>query len=235
MDDLTRSGEADGEPSLPDETSAPEPLAEGHVSDPVDERARRRRERRRGGARRHGGGGSGGRRGDPATARRDADDAELGRLVDRGRGEPVGVPVAQPGAGVEQHDRHGRRHGRARLGAALPDRPPAARPAGHGLDARLVRRVPGLRVLHGGPVAVRGVAGSRLGHVGGLHRGHRRRGRGADPADGRCGAGHPLVRCGASATAGSGPWSGSAPPSSPCCSCPSRTTSRSSWSPSPAW
>ncbi len=38
MDDLTRSGESDGEPSLPDEISAPEPLDEGATTDPTDDR-----------------------------------------------------------------------------------------------------------------------------------------------------------------------------------------------------
>ena len=46
-----------------------------------------------------------------------------------------------------------RRHGRPRVGPGLPPRPPAARVAPLGLDARLVRRLPRLPVLHGGPVA----------------------------------------------------------------------------------
>ena len=46
-----------------------------------------------------------------------------------------------------------RRHGRPRVGPRLPARPPAHRGAALGLDARLVRRLPRLPVLHGGPVA----------------------------------------------------------------------------------
>ena len=52
----------------------------------------------------------------------------------------------------EQHA-DGRRHGRARDGAGVPARPPAAQRAAERLEQLLVRRVPAVPLLHGDPGA----------------------------------------------------------------------------------
>ena len=54
-----------------------------------------------------------------------------------------------PDARPRRHDAGRRRHGRPRLGARLPARPPAAELPAHRLDPRLVRRLPRVPVLHG--------------------------------------------------------------------------------------
>ncbi len=69
----------------------------------------------------------------------------------RGRDHLVRVPAARPDLG-RQHSR-GRRHGRPRVGSGLPPRRAVATRPPLGMDARLVRGLPRLPVLHGGAVA----------------------------------------------------------------------------------
>ena len=80
---------------------------------------------------------------------------------------------------LEQRGAVRRRHGRARVGACVPARPPAHRRADLGLDARLVRRLPRVPVLHGGPVAADRRARRRplrrLAHAAAARRGRRAR------------------------------------------------------------
>ena len=66
---------------------------------------------------------------------------------------------------VHRHHSHRWRSGRPRLGAGLPPRRVAAPVPPQRLDPRLVRRVPRLPLLHGGPHAVRGGLGRRPGHT----------------------------------------------------------------------
>ena len=65
------------------------------------------------------------------------------------------------------HHRDRRRHGCPRVGPRLPARRAAAEPAPHGLDARLVRGIPRLHLLHGRAVAVHRVARRRPAPVAG--------------------------------------------------------------------
>ena len=68
------------------------------------------------------------------------------------------VRATRAGQHPVQHHPGRWRHGCARVGPGLPARPPvAARPADR-LDARLVRRLPRVPVLHGAPVAADRVA-----------------------------------------------------------------------------
>ena len=68
----------------------------------------------------------------------------------------------QPDLLLREHHAGRRRHGRPRVGPRLPPRPPAAPRPARGLDARLVRRLPRVPVLHGAPVAADRAARRRV-------------------------------------------------------------------------
>ena len=140
-------GAVDGEPAQP--ARRPRAGAAGRTS--AEHRPRpsaptapgRRADRRRAGPRRAGG------------ARLPAVDGRAATLVTAavaGRAAPSSrLAQLQPGPAARRHHAGRRRHGRPRVGARLPARPPAAPRPPHRLDARLVRRLPRLPLLHGGP------------------------------------------------------------------------------------
>ena len=90
----------------------------------------------------------------------------MGDRLPRGGQRPVRPVGRQPGRpALHQVHPDRRRPGRPRLGTCIHPRRAAAPVPPHRVDAGLVRRVPRLLLLHGGPDAAGGGGGRRPGHA----------------------------------------------------------------------